>query len=132
MHWPDLQDLHSLGILVGDTHGGNYLGGKLVDFSRSMTMYHPGLHYIFERTLRELMLEELRHLLGHYYFLTNLRSDDMIVVPQDLEAFCSGDLVKYQNLPITYDWLQWEEDPDVAVAYVEQALFKEQLSDIAV
>ncbi|SPQ27553.1 febd0a39-ca67-42db-b811-ab1929376945 [Thermothielavioides terrestris] len=44
--WPDLQELHSLGILVGDTHGGNYLGGKLVDFSRSLTMYHPGLHYI--------------------------------------------------------------------------------------
>ncbi|KAL2195943.1 kinetochore Sim4 complex subunit FTA2-domain-containing protein [Corynascus similis CBS 632.67] len=96
--------LHSLGILVGDTHGGNYLCGKLVDFSRSLTMYHPGLHYIFERTLRELMLDELQHLLDHYYFLTNLSSDDKI----------------------------WEEDPDVAVAYVEQALFKEQLSDIVV
>ncbi|KAK4242952.1 kinetochore Sim4 complex subunit FTA2-domain-containing protein [Corynascus novoguineensis] len=124
--WPDLQDLHSLGILVGDTHGGNYLGGKLVDFSRSLTMYHPGLHYIFERTLRELMLNELQHLLDHYYFLTNLSSDDKIAVPQDLEAFCSGDLDRYQNLPITYDWLQWEEDPAAAVAYVEQALFKEE------
>ncbi len=38
--WADLQVLHSLGIFVGDTHGGNYLGGKLVGFSRSWPMYH--------------------------------------------------------------------------------------------
>ncbi|KAL2192304.1 hypothetical protein P885DRAFT_73117 [Corynascus similis CBS 632.67] len=88
--WPDLQDLHSLGIL-------------LIVFSRSLAMYHPSRHCIFKRTLRGL-----------------------VAVPQDLEAFCSGDLDRYQNLPITDGWLRWEEDPDAAVAFVEQALSKEE------
>lgn len=41
--YADLEDLHALGILVRDIHEGNYLGGKLVDFSQAWTMYHPCL-----------------------------------------------------------------------------------------
>lgn len=37
--WADLEDFHPLGILVRDIHIGNYLHGKLVEFSRSWTMY---------------------------------------------------------------------------------------------
>lgn len=41
--YADLEDLHALGILVRDIHQGNYLGGKLIDFSQAWTMYHPCL-----------------------------------------------------------------------------------------
>lgn len=37
----DLEDLHRLGILVRDINIPNYLGGKLVDFSRAWTTPHP-------------------------------------------------------------------------------------------
>lgn len=38
--YADLEELHKLGILVRDIHQGNYLEGKLVDFSMAWTMYH--------------------------------------------------------------------------------------------
>lgn len=41
--YEDIETLHSLGILIRDIHPGNYLGGKIIDFSRSWTMYHPCL-----------------------------------------------------------------------------------------
>lgn len=36
----DLEDLHELGILINDTHIGNYLESNLIDFSRAWTMYY--------------------------------------------------------------------------------------------
>ena len=121
--WPDLQALHSLGIFVMDTHLGNYMGGKLVDFSRAWTMYHPALDEIYVRTFQGLLLVELQSLLDYYYELTNT-SGRSIAVPQDLEALCSGHLDRYQNFPTAYDWLKWETNADVTAAYVEQRLFK--------
>jgi hypothetical protein len=121
--WADLQALHSLGIFVGDPHGGNYVGGKLVDFSRSWTMYHPAMVQIHDSTLQGLMLDELQHLLDHYYCLKNSLSRT-IAIPQDLEAFCSGHIAKYKNLPGAYNWLKWEENADAAKAYVEERLFE--------
>ncbi|KAL2277498.1 hypothetical protein FJTKL_15415 [Diaporthe vaccinii] len=38
--YADLEELHKLGILVRVFNQGNYLGGKLVDFSMAWTMYH--------------------------------------------------------------------------------------------
>ncbi|KAG7285902.1 hypothetical protein NEMBOFW57_008198 [Staphylotrichum longicolle] len=113
--WADLQALHSLGIFVNDTHGGNYLNGKLVDLSRSWTMYHPALDQIGARTLRSLMLDELQKLLDYYYD----GADASTVIPQDLEAFCSGHLDRYTNFPKAFDWLKWEKNTDAAKAYVE-------------
>lgn len=121
--WADLKSLHSLGIFVGDTHGGNYLGGKLVDFSRSWTMYHPALVQIHNSTLQGLMLDELQNLLDHYYFLRNNLSRT-IAIPHDLEAFCSGRIAEYQSLPRAYKWLKWEKNADAAKAYVEEKLFE--------
>lgn len=37
----DMDDLHKLGILVRDVTVSNYLGGKLIDFSRAWTVPHP-------------------------------------------------------------------------------------------
>ncbi len=121
--WLDLQGLHSLGIFTMDTHMGNYMGGKLVDFSRAWTMYHPALKEIYVRTFKDLLLGELQSLLDYYYLLTNY-SGRSIAVPQDLEALCSGQLDEYQNFPSAYDWLKWETDADAAAAYVERSVFK--------
>ncbi|KAK4157418.1 kinetochore Sim4 complex subunit FTA2-domain-containing protein [Chaetomidium leptoderma] len=120
--WADLQALHSLGIFVKDTHGGNYLGGKLVDFSRSWTMYHPAMEQIRASKLKDLMLDELQQLLDHYYFWAN-SSAEPIAIPQDLKSFCSGHIDRYKDFPRAYNWLKWEKNADAAKAYVEQRLF---------
>lgn len=121
--WADLQALHSLGIFVHDTHGGNYLAGKLVDFSRSWTMYHPAMDQIRWSTIQGLMLEELQLLQDYYYELANLGCIDVEAILQDLEGFCSGDIDQYRNFPFVYDWLKWSADPDMDKAYVEQSMF---------
>ncbi len=121
--WPDLQALHSLGIFANDTHHGNYMGGKLVDFSRAWTMYHPALDQIHARTFRALLLDKLQTLLDNHYELANLPSMS-IAVPQDLEALCSGHLDSYRNFPFDYDWLKWEKGADEAKTYVEEAVFE--------
>lgn len=100
--WADLQAIHSLGILVGDTHGGNYLGGKLVDFSRAWTMYHPALVQTRGNELQNLMLGELQKLQYNYYDLKNTLRSKSIDIPQDLEAFCAG-IADYRNLPSAYN-----------------------------
>ncbi|KAH6637092.1 kinetochore Sim4 complex subunit FTA2-domain-containing protein [Chaetomium tenue] len=136
--WPDLQAIHSLGIFVGDTHGGNYLGGKLVDFSRALTMYHPALIPVHGDTFQEIMLgelqklrelqnmmlEELQKLQDNYYDLKNTLASEGIDIPQDLDAFCARHSAYYRNFPSAYNWLKWEKDADSAVAFVEQSLFK--------
>ncbi|KAK4147063.1 uncharacterized protein C8A04DRAFT_24854 [Dichotomopilus funicola] len=119
--WAGLKSLHSLGIFVGDTHGGNYLGGKLVDFSRSWTMYHPAMVQIQHNIREGMMSEELQDLLDHCYFLKgSLRA---IAIPDDLEAFCSGN-DEYKGRPWAYNWLKWEKDPEAAKAFVEERLFE--------
>ncbi|KAH6619605.1 kinetochore Sim4 complex subunit FTA2-domain-containing protein [Chaetomium sp. MPI-SDFR-AT-0129] len=124
--WPDLQAIHSLGIFVGDTHGGNYLGGKLVDFSRAWTMYHPALIPTQNRSreLQGLMLEELQKLQENYYDLKNSLASERIEVPQDLDAFCAEHFDEYKNLPSAFNWLKWEKEPDSARAFVEQSLYE--------
>ncbi|KAK3297424.1 kinetochore Sim4 complex subunit FTA2-domain-containing protein [Chaetomium fimeti] len=122
--WADLKSLHSLGIFVGDTHGGNFMGGKLVDFSRSWTMYHPAMVQIRDKTLQDMMLVELQDLLDYCYFLkSSLRA---IAIPDDLEAFCSGHLAEYKGFPWAYNWLKWEKNADAAQAFVEEELFERE------
>jgi len=41
---------------VNDTHSGNYLDGKLDDFSRSWTMYHQALDQISAHKPKSLVL----------------------------------------------------------------------------
>ncbi|KAK4252029.1 hypothetical protein C7999DRAFT_27268 [Corynascus novoguineensis] len=80
-------------IFVKDTHGGNHLNGKLADFSRSWTIYHPALDQIGACKLRSLMLDELQQLLDYYYD----GAEHSTVIPQDLEAFCSRYLDRRTN-----------------------------------
>lgn len=41
--WEDMEKLHRLGILINDVKISNFMGGKLVDFSRAMTAPHPSI-----------------------------------------------------------------------------------------
>ncbi len=100
--WTDLQVLHSLGIFVQDTHGGNYMEGKLVDFSRAWTMCHPAMDVARASALRKLLLEELQQLLDNYYELANWSSKWIPDLPQDLEELCCN-LDRYENVPWAYD-----------------------------
>ena len=99
--WADLQVLHSLGILVQDTHGGNYMDGKLVDFSRAWTMCHPSMDPARAGALRGLLLRELQLLLDHYYELANSSTEWLPALPQDLEDLCCN-LDQYENVPWAY------------------------------
>ncbi|KAL2163055.1 hypothetical protein VTH06DRAFT_6891 [Thermothelomyces fergusii] len=120
--WADLQALHSLGIFVRDTHGGNYVDGKLVDFSRSWTMYHPALDGLDARQLNRLVRKDLNKLLEYYYEVANYWRDEALI-PPDLDALCSGNSDDYKNYPTAYDWLNGAENADEAKAFVKQ-LFK--------
>ncbi|KAK4033642.1 kinetochore Sim4 complex subunit FTA2-domain-containing protein [Parachaetomium inaequale] len=85
--WDHLKHLHSLGILVRDIHNGNYLRGKLVDFSRAWTMYHPCLEHM---DLSDVNM--FKRLEGHKLELTFDGEYPFIDydVPQDLQD-CAGD-----------------------------------------
>ncbi|KAK3896735.1 hypothetical protein C8A05DRAFT_39719 [Staphylotrichum tortipilum] len=120
--WADLQALHSLGIFVRDTHAGNYMGAKLVDFSRAWTMYHPAMDQIAARTAQELLLGEVQKLIEAYCQFDSRA--DPLAIPPDLEAYGAGKLDQYRNWPWAYRWRKWEEDGDGADEY-RKRLFKE-------
>ena len=54
----DLEELHKLGILVRDLHPGNYLGGKLIDFSMAWTMYHICIDRVHPAQVKRVRLAE--------------------------------------------------------------------------
>jgi len=121
--WRDLEDLHALGILVRDIHFGNYIGGKLVDFSRAWTMYHPGLVRIHRRDLaHERMLDTHRLLvmLQDWWVVTPAVKE--LDIPESM-VYCDEGGNDYGTDPRAYDWLRWEEDGEAAAAYVQGELF---------
>lgn len=106
--YTDLESLHALGILVRDIHPGNYLGGKLVDFSQAWTMYHLCLDRSTPLAIRRARLEEPS------------KFEDMV----DAWACCEGEkirlpaaLVRWHSKqdddlgvdPRQYDWRKWND-----------------------
>ncbi|KAL2126480.1 hypothetical protein VTI74DRAFT_830 [Chaetomium olivicolor] len=121
--WSDLEELDKLGILVRDFHIGNYLGGKIIDFSRSWTMYHPCLHQIPPSVLQEIRQSDASGLWDILYAWSNEYPRKQIAAPEDLD-YCTntlGDDCGYD--PRTYDWRRWEEDEETADEYVANKLF---------
>ncbi|KAK4126761.1 hypothetical protein N657DRAFT_653195 [Parathielavia appendiculata] len=120
--WADLDNLYSLSIFVGDPHGGNYPGEKLVDFGRSWTMYHPALVHIRDSKLQLLMLE-LQQLLDYYHDLSNSSSDE-IEIPEDLESYCTGEIAKSKTSPRAYNWPKWDKNAEAVKVHMESKLFE--------
>lgn len=107
--WNDLKQLHSLGILVRDIHSGNYLGGKLVDFSLAWTMYHPCLAHISQSWISQFRREEAHKL---EVMFDNEYPFDEFDVPQDLQA-CAGNHNRCPTDPRNYQWLKKVDGKEV-------------------
>lgn len=110
--WADLKGLHALGILVRDIHRGNYLGGKLVDFSRAWAMYNPCLDRIRHCNISRLRRQDALKL---NMVIENEYLDLDIEVPQDLmdcadDGDCGID-------PRCYDWRKDGEDVEEHVTW---------------
>ncbi|KAH8774678.1 kinetochore Sim4 complex subunit FTA2-domain-containing protein [Diaporthe sp. PMI_573] len=102
--YEDLETLHSLGILVRDVHMGNYRDGKLVDFSRAFTMYHPGLDRPVEYLMERCRFEEGMNLLEMVEDDGNAPDASRVEFPQGLSRYLEGDV---GIDPRDYNWRKW-------------------------
>jgi hypothetical protein len=125
--WKDLEDFRTLGILVRDIKIGNYLGGKILDFSRAWTVPHPSLEHIYPRDFEERLerdsagLEEAIVDLG----MAKEWNWDEVEIPEALKNCASGrgENGAYGTDPRLCDWRQWEEDVEAAEAFFENQLY---------
>ncbi|KAK4099370.1 hypothetical protein N658DRAFT_525608 [Parathielavia hyrcaniae] len=100
--WSDLKRLNALGILVRDLHAGNYLDGKLVDFSRVWTMYHPCLDgdRLCSSDLQNFRMGDARGLEG---MIDDYFGYDVQEVPEELHEHAAGQYDAGTD-PTLYDW----------------------------
>ncbi|KAH8756245.1 kinetochore Sim4 complex subunit FTA2-domain-containing protein [Diaporthe sp. PMI_573] len=106
--YTDLETLHALGILVRDIHPGNYLGGKLVDFSRAWTMYHICLDRSTPGGLHRARLEEpskFEEMIDMWAFIEGKE----IEKPAGLLRWHSREDDDLGVDPRQYDWRKWKE-----------------------
>lgn len=111
--YDDLETLHSLGILVRDINPSNYLGGRLIDFSRSWTMPHPCLLNATDPSICEERKDELRQFWNMLWAWSN-NNDPDLDVPERLQPY-ADDILGKNHLgvdPRDYDWRKWECDED--------------------
>lgn len=120
--YDDMETLHSLGILIRDIHPGNYLGGKLIDFSCSLTMYHPCLDRISWLDLRQMRLEEPIMFNNMIVAWSNVH-DTGILMPKALEEW-SGGVEDCGINPCDYNWRKWEKMDGADVSGEDDALCK--------
>lgn len=124
--WKTLEELHKLGVIVRDVHSGNYLGGKLIDFSRAFTMYHPCLHHVFPYDLEDFLRDDpegLENTLIAYYQAHPEEPIDVLESLQNSVGGISGVNTDYGVDPRDYNWYKWEESVEEADAYVAEELF---------
>jgi hypothetical protein len=116
--WKGLEDLHKLGILVRDIGVGNYMGGKLIDFSMAWTTHHPSFKYMKPVALEEERRED-PHYLGKAIDELRWREKwDEVDIPERLLkcALGEGETGKYGVDPAGYNWKKWERYPQTADA----------------
>lgn len=121
--WDDLEDLHKLGILVQDIGLGNYMNGKLIDFSRSWVMPHPALLRL-DPDQRRFDPMYLRSTIVDCSLMDRWPEGEL-VIPDELYA-CSmgkGQNDRYGIDPSQYDWRKWEKDLTVSEAFIARDLF---------
>lgn len=116
--YEDIETLHSLGILIRDIDPGNYLRGKLIDFSRSWTMYHPCLDRTSWEELCELRIAEVQSYLDMIVAWAN-HHETTIEFPKRLEEW-NGGLEGCGINPHDYGWRKWEEEEAVCDEHNER------------
>ncbi len=120
--WQDLEDLHRLGILVRDITVFNYIGGKLVDFSRALTTPHPFPGAMSRSTVDRLLGREPDRLHAAFVDWGMSRDWDWDVIPEDMLKCVMGEGDAdtqggpYGADPRQYDWRKWEKDPAAETA----------------
>ncbi|KAK3985670.1 kinetochore Sim4 complex subunit FTA2-domain-containing protein [Cladorrhinum sp. PSN332] len=125
--WEDLERLHTFGILVRDIHYRNYLGGKLVDFGRAWTMFHPCFDQIDPELLRAERKQDMfdwERLIVDYWMEEGSEFGS-IPWPEGYEKA----LTDFQRFGIDqrdYDWYKWEESREAAEAYVASNLYADE------
>lgn len=126
--WRDLEDLHKLGILARDVSIGNYMGGKLIDFSRSWAMPHP----CFESIDPYWMCEErqadplaLDGAILDWAVEARWEQEHVDMMPRELRECASGEGRDdpYCTDPRYYDWRKWEEDLETVDSFHEHELY---------
>lgn len=121
----DLEAFHGLGILIRDITISNYLGGKLIDFSRAWTAPHPSLERIYENHLEKQRWRDP-------YDLQNCIVDwglqdgwEEVNLPKKLLA-CILKESEHDGCgtdPRRYDWRKWEKDLAAVDAFMENELY---------
>lgn len=109
--YADLAELHKLGILVRDIHQGNYLGGKLVDFSVAWTMQHICFERASPAGIKEVRSEEpykFEEMIDHWAEW----HEQEIEKPEELVRWHSDNEADFGFDPRMYDWQKWEEADD--------------------
>lgn len=130
----DLEKLHELGILIRDIHQGNYLNGKLVDFSRAWTMPHPCLDRVTPSSIQHSRLDEAES-------IENMINQWAFNEDQEIEEFIPSALIEWRVRidntegarenggyangvflgrrieeagvdPRLYDWRKWDEEEE--------------------
>jgi hypothetical protein len=116
--WKDLEDLHKLGILVRDIGVGNYMGGKLIDFSRAWVMPHPGLETMNPDHIQSEP-DGLMRTIDECGVLNGWTSDK-VLIPDDLLDcyFGRGKKGRYGTDPRQYKWRKQEKDSAVMEAFL--------------
>jgi hypothetical protein len=126
--WRDLEDLHGLGILVGDITVFNYIGGKLVDLGHSWTMPHPCLDYISDFCLAEARQKDplqLQRALVDWGIANRWTKADFSWRPEELKKCASGkgEGDPFGTDPLLYDWTRCEEDVDAAEDFWDHEVY---------
>ncbi|KAH6623928.1 kinetochore Sim4 complex subunit FTA2-domain-containing protein [Chaetomium tenue] len=119
--WSDLEALHAVGILVHDVHAYNYIGGKLIDFSRAWTTPHPGYVALDPDDVADEIVADPEGLNQAVEWGREQGWVDAdVVVPEDLAKCAAGEGPnQYGTDPKLYNWLKWEGDPLVASKFIE-------------
>ena len=119
--WNDLEDIHKLGILVRDINTFNYLGGKIIDFSRAWTTPHPFRAAMDDYTIRRALSSDPRGLQKAFVEWGMSRGWDWDVIPEEMMQCTRGKGKDgpYGADPSFYDWLKWEKDPAAAEAFMD-------------
>lgn len=130
--WQDLEYLHRLGILVRDINPGNYIGGKLIDFSQSWTVPRPCFDSIHPQwLLQQRRADPLRlHESIIDFGIANRWDwgDPGYDGPTELDAYYAdlGDKDAdgiYGVDSTAYDWRRWEDDLEQVDAFLEHELY---------
>ncbi|KAH8753611.1 kinetochore Sim4 complex subunit FTA2-domain-containing protein [Diaporthe sp. PMI_573] len=109
--YDDLEKLHELGIVVRDFHPGNYLGGKLVDFSLAWTTPHICIDRANKYGVRKIRLaeaEEFENMIIDHAQNARWKPADK-QWPEKLSRWQSEEGEDFGYDIRLYDWQKWEE-----------------------